>query len=149
VSILAGALVLGGSVLPYASPRPAEPELVVAFKHSGAKGGCRKLSEAEKAALPAHMRRDEVCDRGRAPVRLRVTVDGTVTHEQAYAPRGLWGDGNSIAIVTLPLPVGPHQVTIAIGETTDPEEWSHVRTESVEAIDGRRVVISHVKGAGG
>ncbi len=149
VSIVAGALVLAGSVLPYASPRPAEPELVVAFKHSGAKGGCRKLSEAEKAALPPHMRRDEVCDRGRAPVRLRVTVDGAVTHEAPYAPRGLWGDGNSIAIVTLPLAVGPHVVTVALGETTDPGEWSYVRTENVEAKDGERVVISHVKGVGG
>ena len=49
-------------------------------------------SEAEKARLPVHMRRDSVYERARAPVRMSVRVDGRAVLERAYPAKGIWHD---------------------------------------------------------
>ncbi len=121
---------------------PAGPELVVSFKHPGRVASeCRKLSEAEKAALPPHMRRDEICDRTRPPVRLRVTVDGAVAIESSHRPHGLRGDGPSVAIERLALSPGRHHVTVAIGETADAGEWTFRDERTIEVPGAGRVVV--------
>ena len=93
LTVLVGAV----SVLPLVVPG-GERELVVTFKHPGKSGEhCVTLSAEELAARPAHMRQPRVCERGRAAVRLRVTVNGAVALQRSYPPRGLFGDGNSVA----------------------------------------------------
>ncbi|MFW5875300.1 MAG: hydrogenase iron-sulfur subunit [Myxococcota bacterium] len=137
------------SDFPYRAPPMDRPELVVSFKHPGATGeNCRTLTEAEKAELPVHMRRDEVCERGRADVRLRVRIDGDVVHQQGYEPRGLFGDGNSVAIVRLPVEPGERRVEIALGETSDPTEWTHRSSKRLEFEDGSRRVVLFGRGSG-
>lgn len=117
------------------------PELVVSFKHAGrGADGCRKVSEAEKQKLPPHMRRDEICDRGRAPVRLRVEVDGVVQLESTHAPKGLRADGPSVAIERLAIAEGEHHIVVAIGETHDPSEWTR-RDERTIAVHNRVVIL--------
>lgn len=139
---LLGAVTVAGTKVAWGVPRPDGAEIVVSFKHPGSVGEtCRTLSESEKAALPIHMRRDQVCDRGRAPVRLRVTVDGAVAVERSYAPQGVWGDGNSVAMERVPVAPGAHRVEVAIGETGDADEWTYTDARDVEAGDERRVVL--------
>lgn len=137
--IVACALVVGaGSKLGYSAPSADGAELVVSFKHPGKAGEhCRKATAEENARLPVHMRRDEICERGRASVRLRVTVDDAVVVDRRYAPRGLSGDGNSIAIEHVPVSAGPHRIAVAIGETADPAEWTF-RDERAPTFDARR-----------
>ncbi len=130
------------SDLGYAAPSLEGSELVVSLKHPGAVSeNCRVLSEAEKAKLAPHMRRDEVCERRRAAVRLRVVVDGEASVDTRYPPTGIWGDGNSIAIERIPVAPGEHAVGVTIGDTADPEEWSYA-DERVLGFDreARRVV---------
>jgi ferredoxin len=130
------------SDLGYAAPSLEGSELVVSLKHPGAVSeNCRALSEAEKAKLAPHMRRDEVCERRRSAVRLRVVVDGETSVDTLYPPTGIWGDGNSIAIERIPVAPGDHAVSVTIGDTADPEEWSYA-DERVLGFDreARRVV---------
>lgn len=142
-------IVLIGSDLPYKTPPGPPAELVVSFRHSGASGeACRTLTEAELAALPAHMRRTEVCERGRAAVRLRVAVNGEVVHEDRYEARGLSGDGPSIALEKLPLEPGEHDVEVFIGETGDPEEWTHRSRQTVTMGEGERRVVLFDRSSG-
>ncbi|MFW6066769.1 MAG: hydrogenase iron-sulfur subunit [Myxococcota bacterium] len=134
---------------PYAAPATRGPELVVSFKHPGVTGErCREVTEEEKAKMPVHMRRDRVCERGRANVRLRVRVDDRTVLERTYEPRGLFGDGNSIAIEHLPVEPGTHDVEVAIGETSDPDEWTYRARRSLTFDDRRRRVVLFDRAAG-
>lgn len=130
------------SDLPYASGATGAPELVVSFRHPGATGErCRDLTPEEIARQPVHMRQERVCERGRAAVRLRVAIDGEVALEEAYPPGGLFGDEASHAVARVPLPPGgPREITIAVGETSEPTEWTYSDTRTVEA-DRRHVVL--------
>ncbi len=139
---LSGGAVLAGSRLGYAGPASSGPELVVSFKHPGRAGDrCRRATEAENARLAVHMRRGEICERGRAAVRLKVWVDGAVAREGRHAPRGVSRDGNSIAIEHVPVAAGAHRVSVAIGETADPDEWTFRDERTVELGAGQRRVV--------
>jgi Pyruvate/2-oxoacid:ferredoxin oxidoreductase delta subunit/coenzyme F420-reducing hydrogenase delta subunit len=140
LAIALSALLAAASRIGYAGPT-SEPELIVSFKHAGRSGeGCRKISEEEKQKLPPHMRRDEICDRGRAPVRLRVEIDGVVRHQSAHAPKGLRADGPSIAVEHIALTEGEHRVVVSLGESHDPSEWTR-RDERTITVRRRAVVL--------
>ncbi len=138
-----------GSTVGYAGVRPLGPELVVSFKHPRRTGEhCRKVTEQEKLAMPPHMRRDEICERGRALVRLRIEVDGVVLRETKHAPKGLRGDGPSVAVETLALSPGTHRVVVSIGDSHDPNEWTHRHERTMTFGDTGRVVVLFDREAG-
>jgi len=142
--VIAALLVAGLSVLTYfasdatyAPPSTGESELVVSFKHPGAiTGTTRMLSDAEKQALPVHMRAQQVTERRRSPVRLVVRIDGEELLRKAYPPSGLWGDGHSVAIERFCVPSGAHKVEVAIGDGADPSVFEH-RQDSELAFRAR------------
>lgn len=142
LAVLVGVLVGVPSDFVYGAPRPPGSELVVTFKHPGRTDeACRILSAEEQAKLPAHMRRDRICERRRADVRLRVLVDGQPVAESVHPPKGIWGDGNSVAVVRVPVAPGSHTVAVAIGDSLDPDEWSWQGEQALEfTSDARRVV---------
>lgn len=149
--VLAGALgvtaaltaLLGvGSVVRYGGPPHRGTELLVSFKHPGRAGeNCRTISDAEQAKLPPHMRRAEICERGRAAVRLRVRVDGATVIDERYLPRGLSNDGNSIAIASAAVSAGVHLVSLQLGDTADPEEWTYREERTLTFPAGHRRVV--------
>jgi ferredoxin/coenzyme F420-reducing hydrogenase delta subunit len=135
------AIIGAGSRVGYGGPKIDGPQLVVSLKHPGKTGEhCRTLGAEEKAQLPAHMRRDQICERGRAPVRLRVEVDGEVRIASTYQPKGLRADGPSIAMEELGLTPGTHTIVIAIGDSHDPNEWTYRVTRTIEVANRSRVV---------
>jgi len=144
-ALIAGALsaiTLLGSRVGYGGPPSNGAELVVSFKHPGRTGEhCRKLGEDEKAKLPPHMRRDEICERGRASVRLRVEVDGAVRLASTYRPEGMRGDGPSIGVETLSLSPGEHRVVVSLGDSHDPAEFSHHDERTVRVGAAGRIVV--------
>lgn len=130
------------SDLPYRAPAQPEPRLVVSFKHAGRSDQhCRKVSPEELAQLPLHMRKPEICDRLRAPVRMKVRIDGEERLAETYPPRGLFGDGNSLTIQHFTLTPGEHRVEVAIGDTLDPNEWSHTEARSLHFEPERTRVV--------
>ena len=144
VLVLVAGLMVAGSDLSYSPPVAEHPMLVVSFKHPGAARFGRLLTPTEKARYPAYMKRERVMERRRNPVRMQVLVDGNKILSKTYEPGGLWGDGNSIAIERLEMPRGTHHVEVRIGETADPEEWSHrAESELTFSDTQRRVVLFH------
>jgi hypothetical protein len=131
------------SDLGYASPEVEQSELVVSFSHPGASAeNCRTLSEAELAEIPLHMRKPVQCDRGRSAVRVAVQIDGVEIMRKSIAPAGIWGDSNSIALERIPIEAGRHVVAISIGETADPDEWTHHDERALDfTLENRRVVL--------
>jgi len=139
-------IVAGGvgivSDLGYASPRVEGSELIVTFKHPGRiEENCRERTPEELARIPVHMRQARVCDRERASVRMRVKMDDRVLVEKAYAPKGIWHDGNSVAVETIPVAPGAHAIEVEVGDSHEPGEWSF-RTQQnlVFTRDARRVI---------
>ncbi len=131
-----------GSFLPYRTPLPDTPELVVSLKHPGQLLEQRRpLTDAEKAALPPHMRRDFDLVRERLPVRLWIRIDGNQVLQRTLAPHGLWGDGNAIALERLPVPPGEHDVEIRIGDGKDPQQWQFTDRRSLVFEPARRRVV--------
>jgi coenzyme F420-reducing hydrogenase delta subunit/NAD-dependent dihydropyrimidine dehydrogenase PreA subunit len=142
LAVLVAVLVGVPSDLGYGAPRPSGSELVVTFKHPGRTGEeCRAIAPEERAKLPAHMRRDRICERRRADVRLRVLLDGKLAARGSYPPEGVWGDGNSVAVVRIPVAPGPHAVSVAIGDSLAEDEWTWRDERTLEfSSDARRVV---------
>jgi hypothetical protein len=143
LAIFCAGLLGVGSDLGYAAPQVGGSELVVSLKHPGAVSeNCRELSEEELRNVPVHMRKETVCERMRAHVRLRVAIDGANVAQESVPPSGLWKDGNSVTVVRVPVEPGEHRVEVAIGDTIDPDEWSF-RDETTLRFDDetRRVVL--------
>jgi coenzyme F420-reducing hydrogenase delta subunit/NAD-dependent dihydropyrimidine dehydrogenase PreA subunit len=137
------------SQLGYATPRGEGSELVVSFKHPGQlEENCRELTEEELARRPIHMRQTQICDRARASVRLRVSVDGVPVMEQSYPPKGVWGDLNSVAIEPLPIEPGEHRVGVAIGDSADPDQWGYTDERTLSFTDSARRVVLFDRVAG-
>jgi len=142
--LIAFAGLLGlGSDFSYSAPHVDGSEFVVSLKHPGlASENCRDLTPEELASTPVHMRKEHVCERMRPPVRLRVVIDGATALEASIAPSGIWKDGNSVAVERIPVSPGAHRVSVAIGETLDPNEWSFGADQTLTFRDQvRRVVI--------
>jgi coenzyme F420-reducing hydrogenase delta subunit/NAD-dependent dihydropyrimidine dehydrogenase PreA subunit len=142
---LAAALSLvtwGVTRIGYAAPGLDQPELVVSFKHPGQSAEkCREPNAADEQKLPVHMRPKQVCERRRSDVRLRVHVDGQKVVERAYEPRGVWSDGNSIAIERIPVPPGEHDVRVEVGDSPELSEWAHKVEQRLRFEPGHRHVV--------
>ncbi|MBI3204039.1 MAG: hydrogenase iron-sulfur subunit [Myxococcales bacterium] len=137
-----GLVTWAGTAAGYRTPGDPSPKLVVSFKHPGKAGeNCREPSQAELDKLPKHMRQKQICERRRASVRLRVEVDGRELTAGAYEPRGVWGDGNSIAIERFTLSPGAHQVKVELGDTMNPAEYNHSTTRELTLKERHNSVV--------
>jgi ferredoxin len=133
----------------HAAHAPPGAELVVTFKHPGERSEvCRERTPEELAQLPQHMRQAKVCERARAAVRLRVSVDGERRVDHAYSPSGIWSDGSSVAVVPLSLTPGEHAIRVEIGDSHDPDDWSHVSEQTIEFDERFRRVIAFDRASG-
>lgn len=74
---------------------------------------CRRLTQEEQAALPAHMRREEVCEGRVASYRLEVHVDGRSVRSATVSGAGARGDRPLYVFERLPLDPGAHDLTVS------------------------------------
>ncbi len=135
-----GILTWLGTVLPYRTQHDTQPTLVVSFNHGGQRVGQQSLTKEEAAKRLPHMRNQVNLTRERVPVRLRVTVDGTVLHEHAYPAKGLSHDGPSLALERFPITPGTHDITVALDDTGD-GAFAHVWQGRQEFTAGRNRLI--------
>lgn len=141
VAVTLSGITWAGTRVAY-SASAREPVLVVSLKATGAaKTACRPLTTEEKQRLPIHMQRKSVCERGRAEVRLRVSADGRTLLDRAYAPRGIWGDGNSVAIERVSLPPGDHTIGIEVGDSADRTELQYRSERTAHFANGRQTSV--------
>ncbi|MCC6807464.1 MAG: cytochrome b N-terminal domain-containing protein [Deltaproteobacteria bacterium] len=145
VITLVTAVIVGGSVLPYAPPQPSGPELVISLKQTGiAKEECRTLSEAELAQRPPHMRQPRVCERRRAAVGLRVVIDGVEARATTYPAQGIWGDGVSVGLEAIPITRGTHEISVTI----DNGQSAYTDTRRLQFDEAQRHVLLFERSTG-
>lgn len=80
---------------------------------------CRRLTEEERAELPPTRRVQEVCERGRAPTRLVLDVDGNKRIDTVVKPAGLSGDGRSYFMTSFQVDPGRHKFGVRMADSPD------------------------------
>ncbi|PRX38055.1 hypothetical protein SAMN05216257_103426 [Meinhardsimonia xiamenensis] len=120
----------------------------LSLRHGGVRA-CRPASEEELARLPPNMRLREICDRRRAPVHVRLVLDGQALIDRAVPPSGLWGTGPSRLYARFAVPAGPHQIALWLAENPegDGARWELAR--QVTLTPGENLAIDFDTEAGG
>lgn len=103
--------------------------------------GCRPATEAEKAKMLPHMRRDVICERARKWTTVRVELDGKSLSEKSYKPLGFSSDGMSVAFENFWIPVGSHQISVRVRDSVEGDRWDHVWESSQDFKAGRRYLV--------
>jgi len=73
---------------------------------------CRVPTEEELAALPAHMRRTEICEGRLAPFRLDVSLDGRTLVDRSVRAEGAREDRPAYVFEEYRVPAGPHRLDV-------------------------------------
>ncbi len=89
---------------------------------------CRQLTPAERANLPTHMRREEVCEGRVLPYRLVVTLDGRVVADELVRAAGARADRPLFVFHEFPVAPGPHDLRIRFEREQPSAAGDTVRT---------------------
>lgn len=153
VGLLLTAATLAGLLLvsdaPFRNPAPAEAEFIFTFRANGdwLSGAAVALPDPAQDKRPVHMRTALPAQRTRAPVTVRLVVDGRET-THIFLPKGFKSDGSSVGELRVPLTPGPHQVKVSVATSADsataPRAWS----ATVQAQSRRLTVLSYEAGPG-
>jgi len=73
---------------------------------------CRVPSEEELAALPPHMRREEICEGRLAPFQLDVSIDGQPVHSAEIRASGARQDRPTYVFHEIRVPPGRHDLKV-------------------------------------
>lgn len=148
VTAITLAAVLLLSDAPFRNPAPTAAEFVFTFRVYGEWiSGAAARPDPAHDTRPIHMRTAQPVQRNRAPVVVRLEVDGRA-QERVFAPKGFKSDGVSTGEWRVPLTPGPHRVAIDVA--TGREAGAATRTWSgeVRAIPGRLTVLTLEAGGG-
>lgn len=124
LALILGTATVGPSMLRVTNPAPMNPEFVFSFKAVGEWIESTPHDPAQDADKPVHMRGRSTDKPHRAPVHVRITIDGTV-EQRIFAGKGISHDGPAIGEWRIPLTTGEHEVAVAIitGNATAAAQW--------------------------
>jgi hypothetical protein len=129
---------------------PQTGVLKLSFSHGAdRKAACRKLTAEEIAALPANMRRTEICPRRRPPVDVELIVDGETLFRQELPPSGIAGDGPSRVYQKFVLPAGKHTIAVALSDNPQATGFEYDEVRQVDLAAGQNLVIDFSPTDGG
>lgn len=125
----------------YRALAPDQALVKVSFLHHGRQAGCRRLTDEELARLPPNMRAPVKCERGRAPVRIEVDVDGANVYRQVAPPSGLSRDGASSVYHRLQVPAGEHRIAVRLDDRLAHGDFAYSREVTVRLAPAQVLVI--------
>lgn len=137
-----------GAGLAYFSNSPSytyhDPEkalVVISFSHaSERKSACRKYTAEEFAALAPNMKQAMDCPRGRVPLHLEFSVDGTRVLDKSYRPTGLARDGAISVYESIPLEAGKHRLTVSMRDSRRETGFDFSKSHEV-LLQPRRLLV--------
>jgi hypothetical protein len=129
--------------LPYAAEPGDQAEVRLTWRaRTALVEECRRLTDAEREALPVHMRREEICEGRVSSYRLDVVVDGETRHSSIVKGSGARGDRPLYVFDAIRLPPGPHNIQVvfarvdAAGRPVMPPDPRDTRGEIDGALMG-------------
>ena len=106
-------LLVGLSQVPYAAVASEDGQLRLAWQfRSEPVERCRRLTPEELAKLPAHMRRETICERGLRPWHRAVRIDGVDRAADTVRARGARADRPLNVFDEITVPPGRHRVQV-------------------------------------
>lgn len=144
LALVLGAITVGGSRVRVHNPGSANPEFVFSFRVLGERVEAGVVDAVADAAKPIHMRGRSTAKPHRAPVLVKLSIDG-VALERRFRAKGISEDGPALDEWRQPLAPGPHAIAIEIlaGATTA-FHWS----AEIAAQPRRLVVVTFEPDAG-
>jgi len=113
MAVAATASIIGLSGLPWTPPGADRSLLRLAWRAVGELvEECRRPTAEENERLPAHMRREQVCEGRTAPFHLRVEVDGRPVIDDTVFSAGARGDRPVYVFRELEIEAGAHSVAV-------------------------------------
>jgi hypothetical protein len=145
LALLVTAVTVAPSHLRVANPASPEPELVISLKAFGDLLPAAGVDAVADAAKPVHMRGRVSEKPRRAPVVVRLAIDG-VEERRVFSAKGVSHDGPALGEWHRPWSSGKHRVEVVIGsdEARSPARWEGV----LRAQPRRRQVIAYDPSAG-
>lgn len=129
---------------------PDRAALRVSLVHSaGHRKECRRLSTEEIAELAPNMRRLEICERERLPIRLQLSLDGRILIDQEYEPTGLSGDGPSKIDRRFAVAPGEYRLELRMRDSAREEGYDYEMTRDITLAPRENLVIDFRPEAGG
>jgi ferredoxin len=143
------AVMLFVSDAPFRNPARAEAEFVFTFRANGdwLSGAAVALPDPAQDKRPVHMRTAQPAQRARAPVIVRLEVDGR-GQEHSFRPKGLKSDGASVGELRVPLAPGRHQITVSLTTSPDANVAGEVWSAPIVAEPRRLTVLTYEAGHG-
>lgn len=145
-ALLAGAVTLGVAALsrvPYAPPGGDDAVLRLSWRTRGERvRECRRLTAQELAALPVHMRREEVCEGRVLPYVLRVEVDGRAVVHDTVRAAGAREDRPLYVYRELRVPPGPLRLSVRFTREDAPAGAPRAAGELRRAASPARLELS-------
>jgi ferredoxin/coenzyme F420-reducing hydrogenase delta subunit len=146
-------VVLGGVLLvsdaPFRNPASAEPEFIFTFRANGdwLSGAALALPDPTQDTRPVHMRTSQPAQRARAPVTVRLVVNGRVA-EHVYRAKGFKSDGVAVGELRVPLAAGTHEVAVSLATGGNPVVPSASWSAKIQVRPRRLTVLSYDPGQG-
>jgi len=102
---------------------------------------CRELTAEERAELPPTRRVQEVCERGRAPTRFELSLDGEILAQATIEPAGLSDDGRSYFLEYYSVDPGEYRATVQLSDTAETDGYSLSRAVPIQLEAGQVALI--------
>ena len=129
---------------------PDAATVKVSLSHAAARiRPCVKLTPEEMAELAANMRRQEICERRRLPIRLELDIDGEAVLRIESPPSGVWGDGPASIYERIDVAPGSHRISVRLRDTARQEGWDYAATKELTLERGRYTTVSFSAERGG
>lgn len=140
------------SFVPYVARPEAGAVVRLAWRARGERvNECRRLTPAELAKLPAHMRRQEVCEGRLLPYRLAVAMDGAPVVDRLVHGAGAREDRPLYVFEELAVRPGLHHVSVRftlVGTAPAGDEQAgppatppRLVLDTAIAVDARRIAL--------
>ena len=75
---------------------------------------CRALTDSEKASIPLHMQRKEICETQAISYQSVIELDGSKVFEQIHEHQGVRGDSPLYISDELSIPAGRHRIRVTL-----------------------------------
>lgn len=134
-----GALAQGPSFQPWSSDQAL---LKLSVAHLSERlAPCRTLSPEEQAELPPTRRVTQVCERGRAPTRIQLQLNGEILVDRTIKPAGLSADGRSYFLEVFPIAAGAHALTVQMADTPREDGFDLTREINLDLRPGQALLV--------